>query len=248
MERNKKQILDNSQYFEEVLKNIHKIRERNYTGLGTVTDIIVTTVDYDSSGDKLRELLISCQKNVSIKDPYIDDLELFANYLLSKAEEWAEKGQVMTMSDVEQLSKDYRREMIIHKNDAELVREQLSETLRQKADLGMKYLAAKKRILDLERRLKKTEIKINDLVQKKSNEILQYDLMLFVKYTKRKNSVDRKNVKMMLLEFTKLNSIYLSKDLRKEILGLDDEVKDPKNVTIQGNYIDIHENKEVKFK
>lgn len=144
MERDGKQKLNNSEYFKEVLKKIHEIRDKNYSGLGTVTDIIATTVDYDSRGDNLRALLKRCQENVTIKEPYIDEMDLFANYLLPKAEEWAKKGHVMTMGDVEQLSMDFRREMIIHKNDVELLREQLAEALRQKTDLGMKYLGCEK--------------------------------------------------------------------------------------------------------
>lgn len=248
MKGNEKQVLGNSKYFNEVLKKIHEIRDRKYSGLGTITDIIATTVDYDSSGDKLRVLLTNCQKNVDIKEPNIDEMDLFANYLLSKAEEWAKKGRVMTMDDVEQLSKDYRREKIIHKNDAELVREQLAEALRQKADLGMKYLNAKSQIFNMKRSMERTKNKIDDLIFKSSNENMQTALLNYIKYSKRKNPEDRKLVKMMLLEFTKLNNISLTKNLREEILGLDDEVKEPKNVIVHGNYIDIHENKKVSLK
>ena len=55
-------------------------------------------------------------------------------------------------------------------------------------------------------------------------------------------------VKELLLELANANSIVFPADLAATIDALDDEHSEPKTVTVNGNYNDVHDNGSVGLK
>lgn len=89
--------------------------------------------------------------------------------------------------------------------------------------------------------------KLSDSVAKKSSEDgVVKALGTYVNRSKRKTSDKRAYIKNMILEFVSVNGLSLPEELSATIECLDDEQAEPRTVTVNGNYINIHENKEVK--
>lgn len=82
---------------------------------------------------------------------------------------------------------------------------------------------------------------------KASHDELLKAMRVFVNKSKRKKIEKRIAVKEMVLELAVANTISLPEDLAATIESLDDEQVEPKLVSVQGNYNDIHDNSNVKL-
>ena len=65
--------------------------------------------------------------------------------------------------------------------------------------------------------------------------------------SKRKTADKRAFAKSATLEIANANGLDLPEDLKAAIESLDDEQAEPKVVTVQGNYNDVHDNNNVKL-
>ena len=87
-----------------------------------------------------------------------------------------------------------------------------------------------------------------DVAKKSSQEGLLKAVRTFVNRSKQKRIEKRMAVKELLLELANANSIVFPADLAATIDALDDEHSEPKTVTVNGNYNDVHDNGSVGLK
>lgn len=88
----------------------------------------------------------------------------------------------------------------------------------------------------------------SDVARKSSQEGVLKAVRTFVNKSKHKRIEKRMAVKELLLELANANSIVFPEDLAATIDALDDEQSEAKVVNVTGNYNDIHDNSEVKYK
>ena len=81
-----------------------------------------------------------------------------------------------------------------------------------------------------------------------SEDVLLKALRRYVNYSKRKTADKRVFAKSAVQDIATLCSLVLPEDLAQAVDSLDDEVTEPKVVTVQGNYNDIHDNGGVKIR
>jgi len=86
------------------------------------------------------------------------------------------------------------------------------------------------------------------MAKKASEDNLIKALRTYVNRSKRKTADKRAFAKSATLEIANANGLDLPEDLKAAIESLDDEQTEPKMVTVQGNYNDVHDNGEVRFK
>lgn len=110
---------------------------------------------------------------------------------------------------------------------------QLTEEKRQRAELEMKL----------------TELnKLTAGVAKKAEEeTLLKVLRTYVNRSKKKTSDKRAYIKSVVLEIAMQNGLTLPDDMADTIDNLDDDLSEPKTVTVNGNYIEAHDNKELRI-
>lgn len=100
----------------------------------------------------------------------------------------------------------------------------------------------KKRNADLEMKLAEMGKLTTGVAKKSSEEALLAALRTYVNRSKRKTYDKRAFAKTATLEIANVNGLTLPEDLATAIDSLDDEQTEPKSVTVNGNYNDIHDN------
>lgn len=125
------------------------------------------------------------------------------------------------------------------KNDYEV----LAGTAKNLLDAATEARNQKK---ELEMQLAETRKLSEGVAKKSSEEGVIKALQIFVNRSKTKKADKRAYIKTTILEFANTIKLSLPDELANSIDNLDDEQSEPKTVTVNGNYVDIHENKEVK--
>jgi len=100
----------------------------------------------------------------------------------------------------------------------------------------------KKRNADLEMKLAEMGKLSAGVAMKASEEAMLKALRTYVNRSKRKTLDKRAFAKTATLEIANANGLMLPEDLATAIDSLDDEQAEPKTVTVNGNYNDIHDN------
>jgi len=100
----------------------------------------------------------------------------------------------------------------------------------------------KKRNADLEMKLAEMGKLSTGVAMKASEEAMLKALRTYVNRSKRKTLDKRAFAKTATLEIANANGLMLPEDLATAIDSLDDEQTEPKTVTVNGNYNDIHDN------
>ncbi len=155
-------------------------------------------------------------------DRLMDKLTRMENY----------KKLLGVMDEVLEENRKQQEENRKQQEEIESLRQQFGEEKRQRAELEMKLAELNK---------------LTAGVAKKSSEDgVVKALNTYVNRSKRKTADKRAYIKNMILEFVSVNGLSLPEELSVTIDCLDDEQSEPKTVTVNGNYVDIHENKEVK--
>ena len=101
---------------------------------------------------------------------------------------------------------------------------------------------------ELEMQLAETRKLSEGVAKKSSEEGVIKALQIFVNRSKTKKADKRAYIKTTILEFANTIKLSLPDELANSIDNLDDEQSEPKTVTVNGNYNDIHDNGEVKVK
>ena len=117
--------------------------------------------------------------------------------------------------------------------EIENLQQQLADEKRQRAELEMK--------------LKETRKFSDDVAKKTSEEGVIKALSTYVNRSKRKTADKRAYIKNMILEIVSVNGLSLPDELSSTIECLDDDLSEPKTVTVNGNYIEAHDNKELRI-
>ena len=110
----------------------------------------------------------------------------------------------------------------------ERLRSQLQEEREQRAELEMKLMEMNKLS--------------TGMAKKASEDNLLKALRTYVNRSKRKTADKRAFAKSATLEIANANGLDLPEDLKAAIDSLDDELSEPKVVTVTGSYNDIHDN------
>lgn len=110
----------------------------------------------------------------------------------------------------------------------EMLQQQLNDERKQKAELEMKMNEMSKLSAGV--------------AKKSSEEDLLKALRTYVNRSKRKTYDKRAFAKTATLEIANVNGLMLPEELAAAIDSLDDEQTEPKSVTVNGNYNDIHDN------
>ena len=111
--------------------------------------------------------------------------------------------------------------------------QQLDEEKRQRSAVEMKLMEMNKLSAGM--------------AKKASEDNLLKALRTYVNRSKRKTADKRAFAKSATLEIANVNGLDLPEDLKAAIESLDDEQTEPKVVTVQGNYNDVHDNNNVKM-
>ncbi len=127
------------------------------------------------------------------------------------------------------------------KNDYEV----LAGTAKNLLDAATEARNQKK---ELEMQLAETRKLSEGVAKKSSEEGVIKALQIFVNRSKTKKAGKRAYIKTTILEFANTIKLSLPDELANSIDNLDDEQSEPKTVTVNGNYNDIHDNGEVKVK
>lgn len=114
------------------------------------------------------------------------------------------------------------------KEDYDDLMQQLNDERQQRAELEMKLMEMSKLS--------------TSMAQKASEENVLKALRTYVNRSKRKTADKRAFAKTATLEIANANGLDLPEELKAAIESLDDEQTEPKVVTVQGNYNDIHDN------
>ncbi len=106
----------------------------------------------------------------------------------------------------------------------------------------------------LRQQLQERDVKISEMskltagmAKKTPEEDLLKALRTYVNRSKRKTSDKRAIAKMATLEIANANGLVLPEDLAAAIESLDDEQAEPKVVTVNGSYTDVHDNGNVSL-
>ena len=118
------------------------------------------------------------------------------------------------------------------REDYDDLTQQLNDERQQRAELEMKLMEMGKLS--------------TSMAQKASEENVLKALRTYVNRSKRKTADKRAFAKTATLEIANANGLDLPEDLKAAIESLDDEQTEPKVVTVQGNYNDVHDNGEVR--
>ena len=118
------------------------------------------------------------------------------------------------------------------REDYDDLTQQLNDERQQRAELEMKLMEMGKLS--------------TSMAQKASEENVLKALRTYVNRSKRKTADKRAFAKSATLEIANVNGLDLREDLKAAIESLDDEQTEPKVVTVQGNYNDVHDNGEVR--
>ena len=119
------------------------------------------------------------------------------------------------------------------KDENEDLLQQLNDEKQQRAELEMKLMEMSKLS--------------TGMAKKASEDNLLKALRTYVNRSKRKTGDKRAFAKSATLEIANANGLDLPEDLKAAIESLDDEQTEPKVVTVQGNYNDVHDNGNVKL-
>ena len=125
------------------------------------------------------------------------------------------------------------------KNDYEV----LAGTAKNLLDAATEARNQKK---ELEMQLAETRKLSEGVAKKSSEEGVIKALQIFVNRSKTKKADKRAYIKTTILEFANTIKLSLPDELANSIDNLDDEQSEPKNLTVNGNYVEVHENGEVK--
>ena len=110
-------------------------------------------------------------------------------------------------------------------------------------------------LADEKRQRTEMETKMNEMsklsagmAKKASQNDFEKALRIFLNTSKRKTMSKREAAKTVIMELLSSAKIEISDDVLELLDHLDDEQTEPKVVNVQGNYKDVHDNGEVKFK
>ena len=84
------------------------------------------------------------------------------------------------------------------------------------------------------------------MAKKASQDDFLKALRIYLNISKRKTIGKREAAKNVITELMTSAKLELPDDIMEMLESLDDELSEPKTVTVNGNYINIHENQEVK--
>ena len=114
-------------------------------------------------------------------------------------------------------------------------------------DLQQQLNDEKQMRAELEMKLMEMSKLSTGMAKKASEDNLLKALRTYVNRSKRKTADKRAFAKSATLEIANANGLDLPEDLKAAIESLDDEQAEPKMVTVQGNYNDVHDNNNVKL-
>ena len=127
------------------------------------------------------------------------------------------------------------------KNDYEV----LAGTAKNLLDAATEARNQKK---ELEMQLAETRKLSEGVAKKSSEEGVIKALQIFVNRSKTKKADKRAYIKTTILEFANTIKLSLPDELANSIDNLDDEQSEPKTVTVNGTYVEAHNNGSVELK
>jgi len=121
-----------------------------------------------------------------------------------------------------------------------------TKDLRELCDHLQKQLEEERQMRkEMELKLQEMSQLSSDIARKSSDEAVLKTLRTYVSRSKHKTADKRIFAKTAMLEIVAVNGLSLPKDLKEAIESLDDEMLEPKRVTVNGNYNDVHDNEKV---
>ena len=133
--------------------------------------------------------------------------------------------------------------------------EKMDEVFRENEKLRDEKESLKQQVVELGKQKEALEMKEREMsklsagmAKTSSEEAVMKALRTYANRSKRKTADKRVYAKTAILEIANVNSLVLPDDLAAIVECLDDDQAESKVVNVQGNYNDIHDNGEVKFK
>lgn len=185
---------------------------------------------YLEKAQEMRRELTQEQERLNDRARQVDECVQFMDALSGLLEE--NKRQ---QEEIESLQQQLEEK----KNDYEV----LAGTAKNLLDAATEARNQKK---ELEMQLAETRKLSEGVAKKSSEEGVIKALQIFVNRSKTKKADKRTYIKTTILEFANTIKLSLPDELANSIDNLDDEQSEPKNLTVNGNYVEVHENGEVK--
>ena len=147
--------------------------------------------------------------------------------LADKARRLEERMQLMDA--MEGLLEENRRQ----REEMELLQQQLAEEKQQR--------------LEMETRMNEMSKLSAGMAKKAAQDDFHKALRIYLNISKRKTIGKREAAKNVITDLMTSAKLELPDDIMELLEHLDDEQSEPKTVTVNGNYVDVHENKEVRM-
>ncbi len=187
---------------------------------------------YLEKAQEMRRELTQEQERLNDRARQVDECMQFMDALSGLLEE--NKRQ---QEEIESLQQQLEEK----KNDYEV----LAGTAKNLLDAATEARNQKK---ELEMQLAETRKLSEGVAKKSSEEGVIKALQIFVNRSKTKKADKRAYIKTTILEFANTIKLSLPDELANSIDNLDDEQSEPKTVTVNGTYVEAHNNGSVELK
>ena len=131
----------------------------------------------------------------------------------------------------------------------------IDKLTKKNEELEEEIESLQQQLADEKRQRTEMETKMNEMsklsagmAKKASQNDFEKALRIFLNTSKRKTMSKREAAKTVIMELLSSAKIEISDDVLELLDHLDDEQTEPKVVNVTGNYNDVHDNGEVKFK
>lgn len=168
--------------------------------------------------------------------------------LMKRLDVWEKYDE--SQSTLKERNEELEKQLAEERKHSEELEKQLFEALSSNDDIEKQLAEERISYEKLVRDKTESDMKADWAVTSVSKEAIEEEILWwFVRHSKRKPAATRENTQKMILSYVAKNSLVLSTKLAEAVESLDDEqAADPKVVTVNGNYNDIHDNGDVKVK
>lgn len=105
----------------------------------------------------------------------------------------------------------------------------------------------KQQRVEMETRMNEMSKLSAGMAKKAAQDDFHKALRIYLNISKRKTIGKREAAKNVITDLMTSAKLELPDDIMELLEHLDDEQSEPKTVTVNGNYVDVHENKEVRM-
>lgn len=255
MEDKKKDKKESNSYFEDRIAHIHNIRKSGYNAKNKIENLVSIADDYQHGGNHF--FFRECDG--------IYDLQLLCDSMIMMAEERMVAHEVMIMDEFSDFVELFRKSTQAQNNMEEeksdfsdrciAIQNQFKELMSKYSKIDEisrqrnYYKDCLQRALGLLDKLENEKRNLEWELDDKSKEVEARVLMGLIEIANNKPLSTRQGLKSLLQDYVSKNNVAIgSSDFHKELSALDDERPEPKMVTVQGSYNDIHDNGTVNQK